>query len=93
MRGQWNTGGFLSYVLWQNKSLSFFIRRDMALDRALELFNLTVSDARWRHRLKEILRTRECVCDLFYGGNTYNTSFASLEKYFFQFACAVQIKR
>ena len=78
-------------ISWHQKG--DVLLRDRALYRALELFDLTVADPRWRYRLKEILRTRESVCDLFYGNNSYNTSFACMEKYFFQFACAVQIKR
>lgn len=32
-------------------------RRRLALDRALELFDLTLADDRWRHRLKEVALT------------------------------------
>lgn len=57
-----------------------------ALDRALELFDLTIADARWRERLREILRTREVVCDFFYGGNTFHSNPIHLESYFTAFA-------
>lgn len=65
--------------------------RDRALDRALELFDLTIADPRWKNRLKEILRAREVVCDVFYGDNTYHTSLNSLEKYFLQFGYAARL--
>lgn len=45
----------------------------------LELLDLTIEDPRWRGtgRLKELLRLREVLCDLFYGDNVYNTTFAT----------------
>ena len=43
-------------------------RFDSALERALELFDLTAGDLRWRgHRCQEVLRAREEFCPL--GGN------------------------
>ena len=39
-----------------------------AFDRALELLDLTLADARWRGRLKEIARARELLCDAASGG-------------------------
>lgn len=56
-----------------------------AFDRALELIDLTVADSRYKHRLKEILRTREVLCDLFYGKNYYHTTYLELQKYFLEF--------
>ncbi|HVT40640.1 MAG TPA: hypothetical protein VHE78_16475, partial [Gemmatimonadaceae bacterium] len=42
-------------------------RFDRALERALELFDLTANDARWAgHRRREILRAREEFCRLFF---------------------------
>ncbi|MBU1136785.1 hypothetical protein KKD72_00230 [Patescibacteria group bacterium] len=57
-----------------------------ATDRALELFDLTLSDSRWRGRLKEIGRAREIFCDAITGGREYNSSLSDLERYFNQFA-------
>ena len=62
-----------------------------ALERGLELFDLTISDSRWQKRLKEILRAREVVCDYFVGGNTYQSTPESLEKYFLTFALAARL--
>ena len=33
-----------------------------AVERALELLDLTLADPRWRHRLSEIERARELLC-------------------------------
>ncbi len=42
-------------------------RFEGALDRSLELFDLTVRDGRWRgHRRREVVRAREELCRLFF---------------------------
>lgn len=64
-----------------------------AVDRALELFDLTVSDPRWRYRLKEILRAREFLLDAVEGGKSYGSTFQDLERYFFLFALASRISK
>ncbi|MBI2411221.1 MAG: hypothetical protein HYV32_05010 [Candidatus Kerfeldbacteria bacterium] len=58
-----------------------------AFDRALELIDLSIGDPRWRNTgtLKEICRTREILCDLFYGENIHHISFEELQKYFLEF--------
>ena len=55
-------------------------------ERALELFDLTSNDRRWRSRLNEIIRLREVFCDIFFGKKTYNVTIEMLNKYFLQFA-------
>ncbi len=62
------------------------LRLQSALDRALELFDLTIADPRWKARLREILRAREVVCDFFYGGNLLHSEPIQLESYFTAFA-------
>lgn len=64
-----------------------------ALDRALELFDLTLADDRWRARLKEIARAREIVCDFLVGENAYGSTADSLDRYFLPFAAAVRRAR
>ncbi len=64
-----------------------------ALERGLELFDLTIADSRWRHRLKEIARAREVVCDFFVGDNAYGSTAESLERYFLAFAIAARAGR
>ena len=61
-----------------------------ARDRALELLDLTLSDARWHGRLREISRAREVFCDAIFGGTLYNSTLENLEKYFDQFALAAR---
>jgi hypothetical protein len=63
-----------------------------AVERALELFDLTLADARWikRKRLKEIARARELFCNAVYGNTEYNTSLQDLDRYFMQFAFAAR---
>ncbi len=66
--------------------------QNKALDRAFDLLDLTVSDKRWygSGKLKEILRAREVLADIYYGDNQYHDSPEGIEKYFFQFALAAR---
>jgi len=66
-------------------------RWEMAVWRALELFDLTLSDKRWKNRAKEIARLRETICDFFYGGNRYHSNLSSFDNYFFHFALAARL--
>ncbi|MEK7137226.1 MAG: hypothetical protein AAB853_02985 [Patescibacteria group bacterium] len=62
-----------------------------ALDRALELFDLTIADPKHRGpRLREICRAREVVCDFFFGENEYGSTAASLDRYFTAFGLAAR---
>jgi len=61
-----------------------------AVDRALDLFDLTLYDPRWKGRRMEIARAREVFCDAVYGGKLYKSSFPSLIRYFDQFAFAAR---
>lgn len=81
-----------------HRAISWGIKGDknhtlLACDRALELLDLTITDNRWRHRLKELTRLREVLCDRFYGDNEYNSTDAFLEKYFFAYAMAVRLNK
>lgn len=55
-----------------------------AILRTLELFDLTLSDSRWKGRLREIGRLRELFCDAI-TENKFETDLKSLEKYFLHF--------
>jgi hypothetical protein len=62
-------------------------RFDRALARALELFDLTAADGRWRGpRLREILRLREEFCRLFFEDAYDPDSARGLRAYFLRFA-------
>ncbi len=70
------------------------IRLQGALDRALELFDLTMADERWRGpRRRETSRAREVVCDFLVGDNEYRSTGESLDAYFFAFAVAARRDR
>jgi len=64
-----------------------------AVERALELFDLTLSDPRWAGRRWEIARAREVFCDAVYGGKLYKSTLPDLVKYFDQFAYAARLKQ
>lgn len=72
---------------WQGRDENIFWG---AVERALELFDLTLKDKRWKGRLGEIIRARELFCDAVSGGKEYNTSFKDLERYFLPFAFLVR---
>jgi hypothetical protein len=66
------------------------VRFDSALARALELFDFTAADERWRGpRLREILRAREEFCRLFFD-EVGADSAAGLRRYFLAFALAAR---
>lgn len=78
-------------IQWRRK------RRDdhsrMAAERALELLSLTLDDPKLRTRLKELTRLYEVLVDYFFGDNTYQSSDASLERYFNAFNHAARLHR
>lgn len=61
-----------------------------AVERALELFDLTLSDPRWKGRRQEVARAREVFCDAAYDGALYKSSFSDLIQYFDNFAFAAR---
>ena len=66
-------------------------RFDGAFARALELFDLTARDPRWRgHRAQEILRAREEFCRLFFDPEAPPDSSRGLRRYFLGFAWAAR---
>ncbi len=67
-------------------------RLQKAVDRALELFDLTLADSRWRGRLLEIGRARDVFCDAILGGKEYNSNLSDLERYLTYFAIAARLK-
>jgi len=74
---------------WRGRDETLFMG---AVERALELFDLTLGDPRWRGRLKEICRVREIFCDIVFGLNSYSTTLEDLDRYFTQFAVAARNK-
>ena len=64
-----------------------------AVERALELLDLTIADTRHRGRLKELTRVREVLVDYFYADNRYGSSPARWRTYFNAFAVAARAGR
>ena len=56
---------------WQGKNEKNFRG---AVERALELFDLTLEDTRWKKSWYEIARAREVFVDAVFGGREYKTS-------------------
>ena len=78
-----NIGSEISRAIkWKEKDPEVYQR---ALDRAFDLIDLSMSDPRWRGRLKEIVRFRESVGDAMEDGAEYQSSFEALERYCTQF--------
>lgn len=69
-------------------------RRSLAIGRALEPFDLTATDGRWRGtRRREILRAREEFCRLFFDPEVPTGSGRGLRRYFLAFAVAARRHR
>lgn len=70
-------------------------RFEKAFERMLELLDLTVEDPKWRTggRLRELLRLREEVCDVFHGNEVFGTSIETLKKHFLYFGIAARADR
>lgn len=81
-------------INWHRKKDEKYFRN--AFERALELFDLTLEDQRWKGRRKELARSREAFCTLLLDGeNIPNLDFEldSLDRYFTQFAFAARLSR
>jgi hypothetical protein len=78
-------------ISWKKKGDEKY--SNIAFERALELLDLIIADPRYSHRLKEICRTRESLCDYFVGGNEYKSTDEQWEKYFYAFNFAARKDR
>jgi hypothetical protein len=76
-------------IKWKQKGRTDYML--LAFDRALELLDLTVSDEKNRHRLRELLRTREALADFFVFNNSYNSTDKIWCNYFNGFAFAARL--
>lgn len=77
-----NIGGEVSRsIKWKEKGNE--ARASKAIDRALELFDFTIEANVGNHaRLTEILKARDEFCDYFFGGNSYQTEPARMQRYY-----------
>lgn len=64
-----------------------------ALERGLELLELTIGDPQNRRRLKELTRAREALLDYFLGENSFGSTPASWQRYFGAFGVATALRR
>ena len=79
-----NIGSEISRAIrWKHRNPDLY---EKAIFRTLELVDITLDDARWKNRLKEIARLREILCDAFFEGIEYGTTLESIEKYLNPFA-------
>ena len=69
-------------------------RATSAMTRALELFDLTAADPRWKGPARrEVLRARELYCGLRYATTPPPGDAEFIERYFLQFAIAARRSR
>ena len=76
-------------IKWKNKGHSEYLWK--CLERALELLDLTISDARNGGRLRELARLREVLADYFAFDNEYGSTDRSWHNYFLAFTYAARI--
>jgi hypothetical protein len=87
-----NTGSEVERALgWKERGNTEYSTR--AVERALELLDLTIADARNRGRLRELTRVREALVDYFYAENQFGSSTARWRTYFGAFAFAARAGR
>lgn len=73
---------------WRKKNNTFYLQQ--ALDRALELIDLTLDDSKKWTQLKELARVREAIVDFFFGKNQFASSDILWRKYFLCFTYAAR---
>ena len=77
-------------IIWREKNKQNSLN---AIERALELMDLTIADRRNRKRLKELSRLREAIVDYFYFDNRYGSTDELWQKYFYAFSYAARMNR
>ena len=78
-------------IHWRAKQNDDYSRR--AVERALELIDLTLEASAGLSRLREIARVREAVSDFFFGDNQYASTDRAWKSYFLAFAYAARKDR
>lgn len=77
-------------LVWRGRDQKIFHR---AIDRALELIDLTIQDPRWRARLKEISQAREILRNAALETGKDTILLEDLDQYFLAFAIAARIRK
>ena len=80
-----NAGSEVSRAL-RARDKGYADRERSALNRFLDLIDMTIADPRLRGRRREVCRVREIVCDYFVGENVYRSTPESLDRYFMPYA-------
>ena len=75
-------------INWRAKNVN---DSKMALERGLELLDLTIDDPKNKKRLKELLRVREMLVDYFCFDNIYGSSDEKWNNYFYGFNYAARL--
>jgi hypothetical protein len=78
-------------IRWRGKGHADRSRR--AFERARELLDLTIADAKNRTRLRELTRLREVLADYFWFDDDYGSIDEAWERYFRAFTHAAAIAR
>lgn len=78
-------------INWKNKGNMEF--SNLSFERALELFDLTISDKKNIKHLKEVARARELFVDYLACDNIYCSDDNFFKKYFYAFNYAANINR
>jgi len=97
--GRWNNMPFLEQMAnigseveralnWQAKHNAMYAQK--AIERALELIDLSLDSITTPARLKELARVREAIVDFFIGSNQFRSTDASWRAYFLPFAYAAR---
>lgn len=76
---------------WKAKNNSQYSQK--AIERALELLDLSLDSTQEFPRLKELARIRETLTDYFYGTNQFQSSEGSWRKYFLNFTLFLRKNR
>jgi len=84
-----NVGSEVERALgWKERGNTEYSMR--AVERCLELLDLTIADAAHRGRRRELTRVREVLVDYFYADNRYGSSPARWRTYFNAFTVAAR---
>ena len=78
-------------IRWKQKNNDGYFNR--AVDRMLELIDLTAADPSNIKRLRELMRVRESLVDFLLYDNEYNSTDIMWKKYFTGFTCAARKER
>jgi len=97
--GRWKSLSFLEQMAnvgseveralkWRAKHNATYCQK--AIERALELVDLTLDSVTSFARLKELARLREVIVDYFFGTNQYGSNEILWRKYFIHFTYATR---